>query len=223
MTTLNRNELIEAAMRKVGALADGQTPSTTQYTNAAQALNAVVNLLSTDGMPLWKRVTQTITPVLSTKDYTITDSLKIAQVVLKDTTSGVQYDLIEKSEYDFNRLPTLSTGQPVHYMYQPAIDGGTLSVWPLPDASTVSNKQLLVIKQKEFDNFSSSTDTMDFPAYWTQPIIYYLAIAIAPEFGLPLQDRQQLLKEAKEYKDMASGYGDEDGSLYIQVDTFGRR
>ena len=223
MTTLNRNELIEAAMRKVGALADGQTPSTTQYTNAAQALNAVVNLLSTDGMPLWKRVTQTITPVLSTKDYTITDSLKIAQVVLKDTTSGVQYDLIEKSEYDFNRLTSISTGLPVHYMFQPAIDGGTMSIWPLPDANTVSSKQLLVIKQKEFDNFSASTDTMDFPAYWTQAVIYYLAIAIAPEFGLPLQDRQLLLKEAKEYKDMASGYGDEDGSLYIQADTFGRR
>lgn len=220
---LNRDELIEAALRKLGALSDGQTPSTTQYTNGAQALNSVINMLVTDGMPLWKRTTQTLTPVLSTKDYTITDAVKVAQVVLKDTTSGVQYDLVEKSEYDFNRLPTLTTGLPVHYMFQPAIQGGTISIWPLPDATTVSSKTILVIKQKEFFSFTASTETLDFPPYWTQAIIYYTAIALAPEYGLPLQDRQLLMKEAKEYKDMASGYGDEDGSLFIQADTFGRR
>jgi hypothetical protein len=220
---LTRNDIIAAAMRKLGALAKGQAPSTDDYSDNQVALNAVINMLVTDGMPLWKRTTQTVTPVLSQKNYTITDVIKIAQVVLKDTTSGVQYDLVEKSEYDFNRLPSTSTGLPVHFMFQPAIQDGTLSLWPLPDATTVSSKQILVIKQKEFDSFTSGSETPDFPPYWTQALIYYLAVAIAPEYGLPLQDRQMLLKEAQMYKDMASGYGDEDGSLFIAPDFLGKR
>ena len=61
----------------------------------------------------------------------------------------------------------------------------------------------------------SSTDTPDFPAYWTDAIIYELAVNLSPEYGVPLMDRQQLKAEAKMYLDQAQGYGDEDTSLFI--------
>ena len=212
----NRDNLIKAAMRKCGVLAEGETPSTEAYTNGTQALNNIVLRFATLGMPLWKRTELPVTLVLSTKDYTIPNSLKVAQVVLKDTTGGTQYELINKSRYDYNRLPTTTTGLPVHWTFNPNLENGTLSIWPAPDSGAVSTKTLTVVYQKEFDGFVSSTDTPDFPAYWTDAIIYELAVNLSPEYGVPLMDRQQLKAEAKMYLEQAQGYGDEDTSLFVQ-------
>lgn len=218
---LTRDDIIKTALRKIGVLAEGQTPSIEQTTNAALALNSLVSLFETKGMPLWKRTTQVITPILGQADYTITNAVKVAQVILTFVTSGTQYDLIEKSLYDFNNLPQgdLNPGTAVHYTYQPGIENGTLSLWPTPDAGMVAGNRVEVVKQKEFDGFFSALETPDFPPYYSDALIYNLAVRLAPEYGLPIQDRQLLKAEAKEYTDMAFDAGDEDGSLYFQPDT----
>ncbi len=213
----NRDNIIKAALRKCGALAEGETPSTESITNCNQALNNIVTRFSTLGMPLWKRIELPVNLVLNQKDYNINNVLKVMQVILKDT-GGSQYELINKSRYDYNKLPYNTTGNPVHYTFTPSLENGTLTIWPAPDAGAVASKSLVVEYQKEFDGFFASTDTPDFPVYWTDAIIYELAVNIAPEFGVPLQDRAMLKAEAKTYLDQAQGYGDENSSLFIQPD-----
>lgn len=215
---LNRNEIIEAAYRKIGIPGEGNTLTSTQYTDGAQALNAIVAMACTDGMALWKRTTTTLIPSTGTQEYTITGAVKVSQVVLRDISSGSQYELEPKVLNDFLRLPNGTSGVPVSWIWEPSITGGTLKIWPnTSDASTVSGKRLIVTYQKEFDGFTSTTtDTLDFPAYWTQAIIYALASALAPENGVPINDRGVLMQEAKLYWDKASDYGDDDGSLFIQ-------
>ncbi|WP_230685814.1 hypothetical protein, partial [Streptococcus pneumoniae] len=89
-------------------------------------------------------------------------------VYLRNTNSSVQYKLQLKSEYDMNSLPYSSTGVPVSWSFTPNLaEGGTLRIWPIPDSSAVSNYSLRVIKQDEFDTFTSGGETPDFPAYWT--------------------------------------------------------
>lgn len=213
---LNRNELIESAYRKIGIPGEDNTLTATQIEDGAEALNGVIALAVTDGMPLWKRTTEVLTPSTTSQVYTLTGAVKIAQVVLRDV-GGTQYDLIEKSLYDFNRLPSTSAGVPVHYTFQPTIAGGTLSIWPpTSDSSTVTTKSIRVVYQRKFDGFTTSTETLDFPAYWSLPIIYKLASVLAPEHGVPLNDRVALKGEVKEMWDAAKGYTDEDGSLFIQ-------
>jgi hypothetical protein len=214
---LQRNDIIAAAMRKIGALAKGQTPDTEDYTNGAQALNSLISLFSTDGMPLWKRMETTVALVDGTASYTLTSSLKLTQVVLRSITSSVQYELTRKSLYDFNALPD-TDGMPVHYTYSPGISDGTLRLWPTPDSSSATEYEVIAVYQKEFDGFFTATDTPDFPPYWTDALIYGLAVRLAPEFGLPLNDRNLLIKEAEMYKKMAADYGDEDESIYFQPD-----
>lgn len=211
----NRDNIIKAALRKCGVLAEGETPSTETLTNGTQALNNIVVRFATLGMPLWKRTETTVTIVAGTSTYTINNSLKNPQVILKDTTGGVQYELINKSRYDYNRLPSNTSGTPVHFTFNPNLENGTLTIWPTPDATAASTKTLTVVYQKEFDGFVSATDTPDFPSYWTDALVYELAVNLAPEWGVPLQDRQALRQEAKTYLDQAQGYGDEESSLFI--------
>ena len=50
----SRDTIIKGALRKVGALAQGQTPTTNDVNDAAEALNNLVKAWMADGMPLWK-------------------------------------------------------------------------------------------------------------------------------------------------------------------------
>ncbi len=213
---LNRDELIATAYRKIGIPGEDNTLSTTQLSDGASALNSVIALAATDGMPLWKRTTTTVTPSTTSQVYTISSALKIAQVVIVDS-GGTQWELQWKSEYDFNRLPQGNSGIPVNWKWSPSLSGLTVSIWPLvSDTTTVSTKTIKIVYQKKFDGVVSSTDTLDFPSYWTLALVYRTACLLAPEHGVPLQDRQLLEKEAAMYWAQASSYGDEDGSLFIQ-------
>lgn len=213
---LNRNQLITRAFAKIGIPGEDNSLSTTQISDGAEALNAVISMAVTDGMPLWKRTTASETPSATSQVYTLSNAVKVAGVYLLDD-GGTQYEILEKSLYDFMRLPTDAEGIPVHWTWQPSIQGGTVSLWPFTsDSATISSKTIKIVYQKEFDGFTTSTETLDFPAYWTLAIVYKLAVLLAPEYGVPMQDRQQLKQEAKEYWEAATGYGDEDGSLFIQ-------
>jgi hypothetical protein len=213
---LQRDDIIKSALRKLGVLAKGQTPSTEDYTDATTALNSLIQTLGTNGMPLWKRLEVEITPVLDQTTYSVETDLKIVQVYLSDNTSGTLFELIPKSLYDINRMPNSTTGQAVHYYLDYNLNTTNVVVWPKPDQGMVDNKKINVVYQKEFDGFISSTDTPDFPTYWTDALIYHLAVRLAPEYGLPLQDRQLLMQEAKMYTEAAEGYGDEDVSWFFQ-------
>lgn len=215
---LNRNQIIEMAYAKLGIPGEGNTLTATQYSDGTTALNAVLALAVTDGMPLWKRTTTMQTPSASTQAFTLNGAVKVVFVGLRDTTSGVQYELEPKSLYDFYRLPYNTQGVPVNYAFEPSISGGTLRIWPnKADSGSVANKQFVIIYQKEFDGFTTTTtDTLDMPPWWTLGIAYKTAQVLAPDNGIPVDERNKLAQEANDFWRMASNYGDEEGSLFLQ-------
>ena len=142
---LDRNTIIKSALRKLGVLAQGQTPSTEDYTNGTEALNSLIQTLSTEGMPLWKRTTTSVTPVAGTAAYTVSNVWRVVQVLLEDIAGSTQIELEQKSYYDYKRLPDSTTGDPVCYTYTPGIENGQLTVWPTPTSSTASNKTIAVV------------------------------------------------------------------------------
>jgi len=221
---LTRNEIITAAYRKLGIPGEGNSLSTAQINDGAEALNAIINLAVTDGMPLWKRLEATLVPNNVLQQYTIPSAVKIPAVFLRDTSNGTQYELQNKSMYDFHQLPRNTTpATPIAYYAQPTISGYTIFIWPLySDADTIANKRLIVVYQDEFDSFTSSGQTLDFPAYWTQAMIFQTALSLAPENGIPIEDQKILAANAKMAWDKASAYGDEEGSLFITPNYWGR-
>jgi hypothetical protein len=215
---LTRNQLIESALRKLGVLAEGQTPSTQNYTDGAMALNTVVAQLRAIGMPLWARSEYTFTPTTNT--YNIGTGLtldtqfpvKLLQAFRTETGAKIPMDLVARE--DFNILPANSTGSPIKVNYQPYVNYGVVSLWPTPASSNTSTVTL--VYQRPFQYFTASTETMDFPEEWYNAIIYNLAVRLAPEWGHPIPDRQMLMQEAKMYTEDATMTGQEDASFFIQ-------
>lgn len=225
---LTSDQLVAAAMRKLAVLGDGQSPSATQLTNGTQALNAMLKTFTTKGMPLWVMSEYSITPTASTS-YTmgigqtinIPAPLKVTQVLRRETNSSVP--LLVKSHYDYNQLSNFTNpGVPTTYWYEPLNQTGVLHVWPLPDAATIANSHLVMVYQRPFYDMVSGSDTLDFPQYWHEAVIYGLAHRLSPEYGIPIQDRQLVAKEADYFLTEALSFGTEEGSLFFAPEWGGR-
>lgn len=220
---LGRDDIIKAAMRKAQVLAKGQTPDSEDLLNANQALNNLVAEFRTFGMPLWARTEYTLTLVDDLDTYTFgvgqTENtpypLRIHQAIIRDTTSLSDIDMTQMSVYDFNLLPSSSQGSPVNFTYQPKINLGTLKIWPTPDATIASTKEIILTYSRPFEYFVDDTDTPDFPEEWKNALIYGLAVLISDEYGLPLKDKTYLGQQAKEHLATALASGVEESSIYF--------
>lgn len=221
---LTRNQLIAAAIRKLARYEKNASPDSVDYTNGAEALNAILAQLQAIGMPLWARNEYTFALVADQAIYNIGVGqalntpfpLKISQAVLLDTTSSSRIDMQIQSIYEYNRLPSSdSSGSPVQLYYTPKINRGEIRVWPTPDTSAATNKTVKIVYQRPFEDFTASGETLDFPKEWHQTIIYKLAAALAPEFSVPLQDRAMLMQEAAQHEATALSFGTDEASIYF--------
>lgn len=219
---MNRDSLCAAALRKIGAIALDQTPSATEVTNASEALNNLVAEYQTLGMPLWARKNSVVTMVAGTSSYTIGVGqtvnipfpLKILQAWTVASAGGSIQEIWPNAIDVFNRLPTANaSGIPSQYNYQPFINYGTLRLWPSPDTTTVANRVLHISYMYPFEGFTSSSDTPYFPREWNNALVYGLTDLLAPEYGVPLNDRGMFKKEAKDHLEIALDFGMENASI----------
>ncbi len=226
---IDRDAIIKSSLRKLAVLAQGQVPTTEDYSNASVALNMLVAEFRTHGMPLWARKTYSFSPVASQQVYPIgigkafntAFPLHVLQAYRQDSTSSTKINMDVIPNFNLNLYPTSSGGTPIQLSYQPFVNYGEISVWPVPD-STATSSTITIVYQAPFQYFDTSTDTMDFPEEWYKALVYNLAMDLAPEWGIPLEDRQQLGREAKMHLDNAKDFGYEDGSVYIQPRGNGR-
>jgi hypothetical protein len=203
---LTRDNIIAAAMRKCGALSKGQSPDSEDLTNGMQALNALMASWQGLGLTIWKQTELTVTLTTSQRDYTIgigqTTNLNyplyIETAWLFTTATGDKRELDIRSRSDFQQLNSSTTGTPTAVSYIPQVNKGFLSVWPKPDSTASSAYTIRLITKTVFEGFNSASETPDFPQEYQLALIYGLAVLIAPEFGVPLADRDMLTKEYSE-------------------------
>jgi hypothetical protein len=220
--TMNRDQVITSALRKLSALPSGGTPSTAMTNDAADALNAIVKTYQADGMPLWKMSSQSFTVTSGTSSYNVGPSLTIncpkpLRVVqaLYTESGGVNTPMNVYNQYDFNELPQGSnySGTPINFYYQPLRTSGVIKLWPTPDDSTTS---ITFHYQSPYEDMDAAANDFDFPSEWIQPLIYALAWSLSPEYGIPISDRVQLQKEAMYWHDYVLSMGSEEGSIFLQ-------
>lgn len=218
VSELTRDDIITRALRKIGVIGEGTTPSATQLSEGAEALGPLVQEMVTLGMPLWKRVEYPITMISGKNTYTIgigqeynvAFPVKIAEAILQQSPNSAKINIEILPAYDYNLLPSNSTGVVVNMKYQPFINYGVVSVWPTPN----TNNQVLTLSYyRPLEIFNSGTDTPDFPQEWQNALIYQLALILADEYGLPLPDKQWLEKQADKRLASALANGTEEGSI----------
>lgn len=216
-----RDDIIKRALRLIGALAQGETPTATQVTEAAVALNGLVKAWAADGMPLWAITEKTLPFVSGQRVYTLSTPkpLKVLQVWNHNITSNVDIPMRIVTQAEYNILGNkTSAGNPIQVYYDPRRDIGEMHVFPVPTTVEQSANILYYICQIPFEDFNTSTDAPDFPQEWYDAVTYGLATRLAPEYGVSIPDRKTLWQEMSIIKQEALNFGLEEGSMFFQVD-----
>lgn len=226
---MTRNEIITDAYAACGAVDENDTLTSAQTTKGARVLNGIVKTMAgTMGMPLWALTTTSFTPTVNTPSYTIGISqtinspkpIKLLQAWVRNNTSNFDtpINIISLQEY-FKLGSKFEDSIPVQMAYQPGNTTGTIYIYPEVDSTTASDSSIWIRYHRPFQDFDAAGDTPDFPAEWHLPLVYALAVALAPSLGVPPNDMAKLEGLAKTYIEAAQEASYEGASLFLQPYT----
>ncbi len=222
-----RDDIIKRALRLVGGLGQGETPTADQTTEAALALNMLVKHLTNRGMLLWARQEISITPVASQEAYEIGPGktydydrpVKVYSVDRYNASTGVTIGLIPLSQADFNSVNTTNnTGTPSQYWIEPLRDSTKIHLFPLPSTSFVASETIKIYYQATIEDFASSTDNPDVPQEFFDLLVYGLANRLAIEYGVERFLRERIKQDFQEIMNEALMFNEEDESIFFQPD-----
>lgn len=238
--SINRDQIISLALRKLGTLEVGSTPDAETIANANMSLNLLVKQLNADGLKLWK-VSELIVPLYANQTtyvlggsgsalmydslaptVAITDRpLKVIQGFYRNVSSTPVIDtpvmIVSKQEY--NTLGSkASTGTANTIFYDSKKTNGILYVYLTPDANSEANLQLHIVAQMPLNDMTLATDIPDFPNEWMNCLVWNLADQLALEYGVPMNARQEIATRALTYKTQLDDWNVEVSSTFFQPD-----
>lgn len=222
------DQIIEQAIRLAGGIGTWETPNALEQTQTRLVLNTMIKAFHSTGMPLWsiKEIGFTTSAFTNGKLIVgavspgngITAPLKILQAWRR--SQEIDVELLQYTNIDYNNLSNkFTTGTPTGYTYQVFENIGNLIIWPLPDAATLATTSIFIRAQFPFEDNVSGTETLDFPSYWEEAIVYNLALRIAPRYGAPIFLINHLKEMAVFTKKEAESFDTEEGSFTIIPET----
>ena len=109
-------------------------------------------------------------------------------------------------------------GPVLEYNYQKQINttGGSVGVFRIWPRFENGDEYLEILFQAPFDDMDAATNNPTFPQEWFEAIVYGLAVRLAPEYKLPLQERMIIKEEAQAMKDRANMSSRENASIVFQ-------
>ncbi len=234
------NEIILSAFEliRVSDSESLQVPTTAQYNRAIQALNFMLSAWQTDGLQLWARKTTSFSLTEGTINYEIGSGatinvnrpLKIYNAWRHDSVGNTDVPIQVVSEKEYNEYNNKQQeGTPIALYYNPRYESnsvqegatakGIISIYQPADANAVTAYSIFINYQRPFNDFTATTDTLDFPQEWNEAIKYGLAVRLAPVYGVPMLEYDRLNSMANKVKDEVLGFDTEWQSLRIQPRT----
>jgi len=212
--------IITEALEILGALEEGESPSSDQTTSCLRTLNNLIKLWSADTQ-IFAQDEYQLDLVASTSVYTLDAGNvgyipnKILNASLLDTTTNEEVPIRQMTQQEYYALTDKPTeARPTQY-YQKRNPVGVamdLYLWPTPPDTTYDLKLWL---QYPFRDVDADTDDVWFTQEWFLPLSWQLAYLLSPKYGIPYQDRAMMEASADRFREEASSY-DTDGSAYFQ-------
>ncbi len=181
----SRDDVISAALENVGALAPGASRDNTNsplFEAGAKALNRIVKRIDTTGKRLWRTVRRTATMTAGTDTVTLASDVLLVDDPARYTRSGETsaMQVLAMSRMDYMVLADRTMAGPSRqFFFEQTLGGATLKLWPVPDQT---GDTLEYVAYTRAADFTSGSDTPDFPSEWSNCLIYALTIELAPKF-----------------------------------------
>jgi hypothetical protein len=180
--------IIDRALRLIGAIASGESPTTAESNDGLTALNAMISSWQTEKLNVYAFVDTSFNLAAADNSYTVGPAgnfaltprpQKIEQVFV--TANGINYE-VELIDYEkWNRIPdqTSDSDIPVYAYYEPTLTTGTLKLWPVPNTVYA----LHIITWTSLAELAAVGTSVSLPQGYERALAYNLAIELAPEYG----------------------------------------
>lgn len=171
--------LIKAALRSIGAIATGETPTADELADGLEALRFMLRSWSAHNIRVNFTTTESIT-LNGATSYSWGSGGTIATArpvqIRGAYTADNPVEIIDEAKYRW--LVVANQGGPVQWLwYQPQYPLGYIYPWPL-DSSTLHVDSL-----KELTDPTALASSVAFPTEYDDAIKWNLAVRLAPEYG----------------------------------------
>lgn len=181
--------IIKTAMRLIGVIATGETPSADEATDGLQALNDVLERWSVEPYAVYGSLVETFETVRGQAIYTVgpggdfdTDRPTTITGVYTNF-DGVDFTAEEWTLDQYNMVPlkTQQTGYPSRYVYVNDAPLGQLILWPTPYQAT----PVSINRQQLLTQIPSIATIISLPPGYVSALQYAVAAELAPQYGSP--------------------------------------
>ena len=199
MTTYTAGEQINRALRLLGVLAEGETPSASVSQDALMAFNQMIDSWNTERLAVFSTQDQIFTWPASFISRTLGptgDFAGLRPILLDDATyfkapNGVSYGIkmINQQQYNGIAVKTVTSTYPQVMWVNMTFPDIEIYLYPRP----TQNLEFHFVSVQELTRPADLSTVMYYPPGYLRAFTYNLAMAVAPEFGVePIQPVQRI-------------------------------
>ena len=184
--------IISAALKEIGVLAAGETPSSEDVGDGLTRLNRYVDYLQTQHLLVYTITRGTWTIVSGTASYTvgsggdvnITRPVWVDGISFQDTATSptTEYPLakLTEAEYAGLRQKAQTANYPRSFYYNPTLATATVTFWPVPTSSTIEGVIYYGVSLSSFADLDTSYTLS--PGY-EEMLTGQLALLLCPSYA----------------------------------------
>jgi hypothetical protein len=219
---LTSDEIITKAFHRLGKASEGENLSTRMLSDGRSSLNLLLKSILGTMDHLFTRTEGTVTLEDELESYLLTPKAgKVLSVRLRydNGTSITDMPLRQLSRQEYFDMPvkTSAPGVPNSWYYDPQRTTGTLYVWPAPASEITAYYSLCYTYIRRIEDMVNSSDDLDMPQEWLDPVVWMLADSLETEY--PVNDQRLAIKierKAVEAKAIVKSWDTEDSSIFLQ-------
>lgn len=228
---INWVQIATDALTEMGVLYDGETMTPAMQNRAQRALNMMIRNWQARGIGLWLNTFDVLELVVGKQVYKIGPTFDLDIPLPLDVTEAryqapggdeTTMSRISREEYVGLSLKS-SQGTPSQYYIDRQYGYLNMYIWQTSALAYAAGAQINLTVRSPIQTFSSVSDTPYFPDEWYEPIMYNLAIRMAPGFKLLPNVYQQLMVLAADTLQSADGFDREQTSVYFAPEFRGYR
>jgi hypothetical protein len=190
MATYTAGDQINRALRLLGILAEGETPSASMSQDALMALNQMIDSWNTERLSVFSTQDQVFTWPASLLSRTLGptgDFVGNRPVLVDDATyfkapNGVSYGIkmINQQQYNGIAVKTVTSTYPQVLWVNMTFPNIELTVYPRP----TQDLEWHIVSVEELTQPATLSTVMYYPPGYLRAFTYNLAMEFAPEFGV---------------------------------------
>jgi hypothetical protein len=190
MTTYTAGQQIERALRLLGVLAEGETPSAATSQDALMALNQMIDSWQTERLSVFSTQDQIFTWPAGLISRTLGpsgDFIGLRPILLDDSTyfrapTNVSYGIkfINQQQYNGIAVKTVTSTYPQVMWVNMTFPDIEMYVYPRP----TQDLEFHFVSVEELNNPANLSTVLYYPPGYLRAFTYNLAMEFAPEFGV---------------------------------------